>query len=178
MELPLPVQAPHGLGAIQDAFEKIDHHLPAAANPWRQRSTLNTELTWRKMCRVAMGRASSGGAIPGGSPGLATCRQPDTWRGRRLSAIPGCRQLRHSCCAVASRPDGSAIQAMPLSPCVSSMTPMPRLSTPSSRRWHPNQLGSDECRGANTASTCELKFPRAGWGRSAPSAPSRMPKLS
>jgi len=111
IELPLPVKALYGLGAIRDAAEKIDHSLApaqtvaAAVNAQHGAYVAN-------MCIGCHGPGLSGGTIPGGPPDWPPAANLTPGEGSALvrygDANSFVTMLRSG-----KRPDGSAIKVMP-----------------------------------------------------------------
>lgn len=111
VELPLPVKALYGLGAIRDASEKIDHRLPPA-QPVAAAVNAQHGAYVANMCIGCHGPGLSGGAIPGGPP--------DWPPAANLTPGPGSAMVRYpdvkafvSMLRSGKRPDGSAIPVMP-----------------------------------------------------------------
>ena len=155
MELPLPVQAPTAWVPSRMPSEKIDHHLPAA-QPVAAAINAEHGAYVAQMCKGCHGPGPSGGAIRR-LAGLA-CRQPDARRGQRLSAIPGCRQLRHHVAQWQApgrqRDPGHAFESLR------------ELNDTDAQAIYafPQDAGTQtswaaRVPGANTASTCELEVP-------------------
>jgi mono/diheme cytochrome c family protein len=67
IELPLPVRALYGAGAIQDAAAKIDHSLPVQ-KPVPEGVTLEHGQYVANMCKGCHGPQLAGGPVPGGPP--------------------------------------------------------------------------------------------------------------
>ena len=111
VELPLPVQALYGLGAIQDAFEKIDHHLPAA-QPVAAAINAEHGAYVAQMCKGCHGPGLSGGAIPGGSPDWPPAANLTPGAGSVLARYPDAASFV-TMLRSGKRPDDSAIKVMP-----------------------------------------------------------------
>jgi mono/diheme cytochrome c family protein len=111
LELPLPVRALYGFGAIQDASEKIDHKLPpaqpvvAAVNAQHGAYVANA-------CIGCHGEKLSGGKIPGGPPDWPAAANLTPGAG---SAMPQYKDAAAFLAMLRSgkRPDGTAIKVMP-----------------------------------------------------------------
>ena len=111
VELPRLVKALYGLGAIQDAFEKIDHTLPpaqpipAAVSPAHGAYVAN-------MCIGCHGPSLAGGKIPGGPPDWPAAANITPGKQSAMPRYPDAasfvRMLRSG-----KRPDGTEIRVMP-----------------------------------------------------------------
>lgn len=111
VELPLPVKALYGLGAIRDAAEKIDHSLPPA-QPVNAAVNAQHGAYVANMCIGCHGPGLSGGTIPGGPPDWPKAANLTPGEGSAMARYPDATafvtMLRSG-----KRPDGSAIQVMP-----------------------------------------------------------------
>jgi len=111
VELPLPVMALYGLGAIRDAAEKIDHSLPSA-QPVATAVNAAHGAYVANMCIGCHGPGLSGGTIPGGPPDWPAAANLTPGEGSALvrygDADTFVAMLRSG-----KRPDGSAIKVMP-----------------------------------------------------------------
>ncbi len=111
VELPLPVKALYGFGAIQDASEKIDHSL-APAQPVTAAVNAQHGAYVANMCIGCHGPGLSGGAIPGGPPSWPAAANITPGDGSAMARYPTAdsfvAMLRSG-----KRPDGSAIAVMP-----------------------------------------------------------------
>lgn len=111
VELPLPVRALYGFGAIQDAAAKIDHRLPAA-QPVPEGVTPAYGAYVANMCLGCHGAQLAGGRIPGGPPDWPAAADlrpgPDKPMARYASAEAFVQMFK-----TGLRPDGSAIKVMP-----------------------------------------------------------------
>ncbi|HVK99280.1 MAG TPA: c-type cytochrome [Dongiaceae bacterium] len=117
MDLPVPVLALYGMGAIQDAAEKIDHSLPPQAA-----ITAATSLEYGayvgQTCKGCHGATLTGGKIPGSPPdwpAAANLTSGDGGALVRYADVTAFKTMMRS----GLRPDGSA---------VSSVMPFPALS--------------------------------------------------
>lgn len=74
LDLPLPVRVMYGLGLVQDAADKIDHHLPPQ-QPLAEGPTVAHSLAWPRMAatsptcaRAAMAPACTAARLPAAHP--------------------------------------------------------------------------------------------------------------
>ena len=111
VELPLPVQALYGLGAIQDAYEKIDHHLPPA-QPVTVAVNAEHGAYVAQMCKGCHGPGLSGGAIPGGPPDWPPAANLTPGNNSALARYPDVTSFV-AMLRSGKRPDGTSIKAMP-----------------------------------------------------------------
>ena len=111
VELPVLVQALYGLGAIQDAAEKIDHSLPPA-QPVAAAVNAQHGAYVGNMCIGCHGPGLSGGPIPGGPPDWPAAANLTPGKGSAMPLYPDATafvaMLRSG-----KRPDGSSIKVMP-----------------------------------------------------------------
>jgi mono/diheme cytochrome c family protein len=111
VELPVLVKALYGLGAIQDAAEKIDHSLPPA-QPVAAAVNAQHGAYVGNMCIGCHGPGLSGGAIPGGPPDWPAAANLTPGKGSAMPLYPDANafvaMLRSG-----KRPDGSTIKVMP-----------------------------------------------------------------
>ncbi|QTN26647.1 c-type cytochrome [Rhodoferax sp. AJA081-3] len=111
VELPVLVQALYGLGAIQDAAEKIDHSLPPA-QPVAAAVNAQHGAYVGNMCIGCHGPGLSGGPIPGGPPDWPAAANLTPGKGSAMPLYPDATafvaMLRSG-----KRPDGSPIKVMP-----------------------------------------------------------------
>ena len=110
-ELPLPVRALYGFGAIPDAAERIDHTLPPAT-PVAAGVTAQHGAYVANMCIGCHGDHLSGGKIPGGPPDWPAAANLTPGSGsamaRYANADAFMAMLRSG-----KRPDGTDIKVMP-----------------------------------------------------------------
>ncbi|MFO1264520.1 MAG: c-type cytochrome [Rhodoferax sp.] len=111
VELPLPVQALYGLGAIQDAYEKIDHHLPPA-QPVTVAVNAEHGAYVAQMCKGCHGPGLSGGAIPGGPPDWPPAANLTPGNNSALARYPDVTSFV-AMLRSGKRPDGTSIKVMP-----------------------------------------------------------------
>ncbi|WP_298923815.1 c-type cytochrome [uncultured Ramlibacter sp.] len=111
LELPLPVRALYGFGAIQDASEKIDHKLPPA-QPVLAAVNAQHGAYVASACIGCHGEKLSGGKIPGGPPDWPAAANLTPGAG---SAMPQYKDAAAFLAMLRSgkRPDGTAIKVMP-----------------------------------------------------------------
>lgn len=111
VELPMVVKALYGLGAIQDAAEKIDHSLPPAQAVAVAVNAQHGAYVGN-MCIGCHGPGLSGGAIPGGPPDWPVAANLTPGKGSAMPRYPDANafvaMLRSG-----KRPDGSTIKVMP-----------------------------------------------------------------
>lgn len=111
VELPMLVKALYGLGAIQDAAEKIDHSLPPA-QPVVAAVNVQHGAYVGNMCIGCHGPGLSGGRIPGGPPDWPAAANLTPGKGSSMPLYPDANtfvaMLRSG-----KRPDGSTIKVMP-----------------------------------------------------------------
>lgn len=113
IELPLPVLALYGFGAIQDAFEKIDHSL-APAQPVAEAVNPQHGAYVANMCIGCHGPGFSGGKIPGAPPTWPPAANLTPGEGSALARYPDVASFM-AMLRAGKRADGSAIQVMPFS---------------------------------------------------------------
>jgi mono/diheme cytochrome c family protein len=111
VNLPLPVKVLYGLGAIQDAAEKIDHSLPPA-QPVAAGITVEHGAYVANMCIGCHGPGLSGGKIPGTPPDWPAAANLTPGDGSVLARYPDAAQFT-AMLRSGKRPDGSAIAVMP-----------------------------------------------------------------
>ena len=111
MELPLPVLALYGFGAIQDAYEKIDH-TAAPAQPVEAAINVQHGAYVANMCIGCHGPGFSGGTIPGGPPDWPPAANLTPGANSALSRYPDVNSFV-SMLRSGKRPDGVAIKVMP-----------------------------------------------------------------
>lgn len=111
VELPLPVLALYGFGAIQDAFEKIDH---AAAPPSPVEAAVNAQhgAYVANMCIGCHGPGLSGGTIPGGPPDWPPAANLTPGKDSALARYPDVNSFV-TMLRSGKRADGTAIRVMP-----------------------------------------------------------------
>lgn len=111
-QVPLPVRALYGFGAIQDAAEKIDHSLPPASPVHALEVNERLGAYVANMCIGCHGEKLSGGKIPGGPPDWPAAANLTPGEGgsmaRYADATAFITMLRSG-----KRPDGTPIQVMP-----------------------------------------------------------------
>jgi len=111
VDLPLPVKALYGFGAMHDAAAKIDHSLPPA-KPVPDGVTLAHGAYVANMCLGCHGAQLAGGKIPGGPPDWPAAANLTPGEGTvmaRYADEAAFTQMFRS----GKRPDGSAVQVMP-----------------------------------------------------------------
>ena len=111
MELPLPVLALYGFGAIQDAYEKIDHSA-APAQPVAAAINVQHGAYVANMCIGCHGDGLSGGKIPGGPPDWPPAANITPGSDSALPRYPDANSFV-AMLRSGKRPDGSAIKVMP-----------------------------------------------------------------
>ena len=111
IELPLPVLALYGFGAIQDAYEKIDHSA-VPAQPVQAAVNAQHGGYVANMCVGCHGPGLSGGKIPGGPPDWPAAANLTPGSDSAMPRYPDANSfvvmLRSG-----KRPDGTAIKVMP-----------------------------------------------------------------
>ncbi|WP_326538049.1 cytochrome c [Pseudorhodoferax sp.] len=107
VRFPLPVRVLYGLGAIQDAYEKIDHALPPQ-QPVAEGVTAAHGAYVANMCMGCHGAGLSGGKIPGGPPDWPAASNLTSGEGSAMPRYASAEQFRHML-ATGKRPDGSAV---------------------------------------------------------------------
>ena len=111
VELPLSVKILYGFGAIQDAYEKIDHTLPPA-QPIPAAVSPEHGAYVATMCIGCHGPGLSGGKIPGAPPDWPAAANITSGAQSSMTRYPDAtsfvQMLRSG-----KRPDGTAIQVMP-----------------------------------------------------------------
>lgn len=111
LQLPVPMLAAYGLGAIPDASEKIDHHA-APSQPVPRTVSVEHGAYVAQMCVGCHGPRLEGGPIPGGAPGWPAAARLVPGEGdvmARYAAPEAFLQMLQT----GRRPDGSAVQVMP-----------------------------------------------------------------
>ena len=111
VQLPLPVKALYGFGAIQDAASKIDHSLPAQT-PVPEGVTVAHGQYVAHMCVGCHGATLQGGKIPGGPPDWPPASKLAPGEGSAMGRYPDADSLL-AMFRSGKRPDGSAVQVMP-----------------------------------------------------------------
>jgi mono/diheme cytochrome c family protein len=111
VELPLPVLALYGFGAIRDAFEKIDH-TAAPAQPVIAGVTVQHGAYVANMCIGCHGPGFSGGTIPGGPPDWPAAANLTPGEGSALTGYPDANSFV-TMLRSGKRADGTAIRVMP-----------------------------------------------------------------
>lgn len=105
--VPLPVRVLYGLGAIEDAAEKIDHALPPA-QPVAESLTVEHGRYVAAMCTGCHGAGLSGGRIPGAPPSWPPAANLTPGAGSAMARYPDpvtFTAMLHT----GHRPDGSAV---------------------------------------------------------------------
>jgi len=111
VELPLPVRALYGFGAIDDAAGKIDHSL-APAQPVPNGVTLAHGAYVANMCLGCHGAQLAGGKVPGGPPDWPAAANLTPGEGTVMARYPDATSLA-GMFKSGKRPDGSPIKVMP-----------------------------------------------------------------
>jgi mono/diheme cytochrome c family protein len=112
IELPLPVLALYGVGAIQDAYEKIDHKKPAPP-PIKPSVTPAYGAYLANACIGCHGDHLGGGKVPGGPPSWPAAANLTPGKGSAMLRYPDAESFI-AMFKSGKRPDGSAInEAMP-----------------------------------------------------------------
>jgi cytochrome c553 len=111
VELPLPVLALYGFGAIQDAFEKIDHSA-APAQPVAAAINAQHGAYVANMCIGCHGPGLSGGTIPGGPPDWPPAANLTPGTGSAFARYPDVNSFV-AMLRSGKRADGTAIRVMP-----------------------------------------------------------------
>ncbi len=111
VDLPVPVQALYGFGAIKDAAAKIDHSLPPQ-QPVPEGVTLAHGAYVAAMCIGCHGEKLAGGKIPGGPPDWPPASNLTPGAGSVMPRYPDADSMIKMFRS-GKRPDGSAIKVMP-----------------------------------------------------------------
>jgi mono/diheme cytochrome c family protein len=111
VDLPVPVQALYGFGAIKDAAAKIDHSLPPQ-QPVAEGVTLAHGAYVANMCIGCHGEKLAGGKIPGGPPDWPPASNLTPGAGSVMPRYPDADSMIKMFRS-GKRPDGSAIKVMP-----------------------------------------------------------------
>lgn len=111
VELPVPVRALYGFGAIKDAAEKIDHAL-APAKPVPSIVSVEHGAYVANMCIGCHGPGLSGGKIPGGPPDWPPAANLTSGEGSAMVRYADVTALA-AMFKSGKRPDGSALRVMP-----------------------------------------------------------------
>jgi mono/diheme cytochrome c family protein len=110
-ELPLPVRALYGFGAIKDAPEKIDHALPPA-KPVASGLTVENGAYVANMCIGCHGPGLSGGKIPGGPPDWPEAANLTPGEGSVMGHYADAKTFA-AMFKSGKRPDGNSVRVMP-----------------------------------------------------------------
>lgn len=105
--IPLPVRVLYGLGAIQDAAEKIDHALPPS-RPVADGMTVEHGRYVAAMCTGCHGPDLSGGRIPGSPPSWPPAANLTPGKGSAMIRYPDAGAFT-AMLRSGRRPDGSAV---------------------------------------------------------------------
>jgi len=111
VNLPPPVKALYGFGAIKDAAAKIDHSLPPQL-PVPEGVTVEHGRYVANMCIGCHGAQLQGGKIPGGPPDWPPASRLTAGEGSVMGRYPDADALI-GMFRSGKRPDGSAVQVMP-----------------------------------------------------------------
>lgn len=112
IELPLPVLALYGVGAIKDAYEKIDHGKPPPP-PIQPAVTPAYGAYLANACIGCHGEHLSGGKVPGGPPSWPAAANLTPGTGSAMARYPDAESFV-AMFKSGKRPDGSAIsEVMP-----------------------------------------------------------------
>lgn len=111
VELPVPVRALYGFGAIQDAAEKIDHAL-APAQPVAAAVNAQHGAYVANMCIGCHGEKLSGGKIPGGPPDWPAAANLTPGEQSAMVRYPDAAAFT-TMLRSGKRPDGTSIKVMP-----------------------------------------------------------------
>lgn len=111
VNLPLPVKALYGFGAIKDAAARIDHSLPPQP-PVPEGVTVDHGRYVANMCIGCHGAQLAGGKIPGGPPDWPPASKLAPGDGSVMGRYPNADALI-SMFRSGKRPDGSAVKVMP-----------------------------------------------------------------
>lgn len=111
VNLPPPVKALYGFGAIKDAAAKIDHSLPPQM-PVPEGVTVEHGRYVANMCIGCHGAQLQGGKIPGGPPDWPPASKLTAGEGSVMGRYPDADALI-GMFRSGKRPDGSAVKVMP-----------------------------------------------------------------
>lgn len=112
IELPVPVLALYGVGAIQDAYEKIDHKKKPPA-PIAPSVTPAYGAYLANACIGCHGDGLGGGKVPGGPPSWPAAANLTPGKGSAMVRYPTAEAFM-AMLKSGKRPDGSAVnEAMP-----------------------------------------------------------------
>ncbi len=111
-ELPLPVRALYGFGAIKDAAAKIDHTLPPQA-PVAEGISVEHGQYVANMCLGCHGATLEGGKIPGGPPDWPAAARLAPGEGNVIAARYADADAFLKMLKSGQRRDGSKIAVMP-----------------------------------------------------------------
>lgn len=111
VDLPLPLRALYGFGAIKDAASKIDHTL-APQQAVAEGVTTAHGAYVANMCIGCHGAKLAGGRIPGGPPDWPPASKLTPGEGSVMGRYPTPEALL-AMFRSGKRPDGSAIKVMP-----------------------------------------------------------------
>jgi mono/diheme cytochrome c family protein len=111
VNLPPPVKALYGFGAIKDAAARIDHSLPPQL-PVPEGVTVEHGRYVANMCIGCHGAQLQGGKIPGGPPDWPPASKLTAGEGSVMGRYPDADALM-AMFRSGKRPDGSAVKVMP-----------------------------------------------------------------
>lgn len=111
LELPLPMRALYGFGAIPDAAGRIDHSLPPQ-QPVEAGVNIRHGAYVANMCIGCHGEKLSGGKIPGGPPDWPAAANITPGDGNAMAHYKSAESFA-AMMRSGKRPDGTAIQVMP-----------------------------------------------------------------
>lgn len=112
LELPLPLRALYGLGAIEDAAAKIDHSLPPQ-QPVAEAVSVEHGRYVANMCLGCHGPALAGGKVPGGPPDWPAASRLSPGEGSVMAMRYADAEAFAKMFKSGRRPDGSQITVMP-----------------------------------------------------------------
>lgn len=110
-QVPLPVKALYGFGAIKDAYEKIDHSLPPSV-PVAEGVTVEHGKYVANLCLGCHGATLAGGPIQGAPPSWPPASNLTPGTGSVLTTYDTPDKLK-AMFRSGKRPDGTAIMVMP-----------------------------------------------------------------
>jgi mono/diheme cytochrome c family protein len=112
IELPLPVRALYGAGAIKDAAAKIDHALPPQ-QPVPEGVTVEHGRYVAQACKGCHGTGFDGGRVPGGPPDWPPAARLTRGEGNVMAAQYAEADALLALFRTGKRADGSAVRVMP-----------------------------------------------------------------
>lgn len=112
LQLPLPARLLYGYGVLDDAADRIDHHLPTEA-PVREAVTFEHGRYVAQMCISCHGPGYAGGGVPNAPPGWPAAANLTPGEGGVMARYPDAASFARMM-RTGLRPDGSRVAVMPV----------------------------------------------------------------